>query len=132
MKASCLMVLVLTAVFETVSTSAFATVANVTIRSQVMTPTMRLDPERITIRGGDTVVWLNLTGQGIKLVPDWEEATPLPPHIRPGGQVQLLFTEPGIYRYSVFTATDRFEEDRVPVSVSGIVEVKPLPPASTR
>jgi plastocyanin len=106
----------------------FAADVRVTVRSQTMAPAMALDPERITVHPGDTVTWLNLTGRGIKLIPDWEDAPELPPYIRDGGTVQLPFHRPGSYRYSVFTATDRFEEDRVPVKVSGVVLVNP--PAS--
>ena len=106
----------------------FAADIRVTVRSQTMAPAMALDPEKITVRAGDTVTWLNLTGGGIKLIPDWEDAPELPPYIRDGGTVQLPFHRPGSYRYSVFTATNRFEEDRVPVKVSGVVLVNP--PAS--
>lgn len=106
----------------------FAADIRVTVNSQVMAPAMALDPESITVQIGDRVTWVNLTGQGIKLVPDWEEAAPLPPYIHPGGMVHLRFDRAGRYRYSVFTATDRFEEDRVPVKISGVVLVNP--PAS--
>ena len=101
----------------------FATDARVTVRSQTMAPTMALDPEKITVRPGDTVTWVNLTGGAIKLIPDWEDAPDLPPNIRDGGTVQLPFPRPGSYRYSVFTATDRFGDERVPVKVSGVVLV---------
>ena|SRR5438132_5738351 len=103
----------------------FATDVRVTVRGQTMAPTMALDPERITVHAGDTVTWVNLTGRGIKVIPDWEDAPDLPPYIRDGGTVQVPFHRPGSYRYSVFTATDRFEEDRVPVKVSGVVLVDP-------
>jgi plastocyanin len=111
------------------SPTVLAATVTVTVRSQVMTPAMMLDPERITIQAGDTVTWLNLTGQGMKLTPEWEDVGPLPPFIRPGAMVHLQFERPGTYKYSVFTATDRFEEDRVPTSVSGVVQVRL--PAST-
>ena len=101
----------------------FATDVRVTVRSQTMAPTMALDPERITVHPGDTVTWVNLTGGGIKLIPDWEDVPDLPPYIRDGGTVQLPFHRPGSYRYSVFTATDRFADERVPVKVSGVVLV---------
>ena len=103
----------------------FAADVRVTVNSQVMAPAMALDPESITVQIGDRVTWVNLTGQGIKLIPDWEEAAPLPPYIQPGGTVHLRFDRPGRYRYSVFTATNRFEEDRVPVKISGVVLVNP-------
>jgi plastocyanin len=103
----------------------FAADVRVTVRSQTMAPTMALDPEKITVRAGDTVTWLNLTGGGIKLIPDWEDAPDLPPYIRDGGTVQLPFHRPGSYRYSMFTATDRFGDERVPVKVSGVVLVNP-------
>ena len=103
----------------------FAADVRVTVNSQVMAPAMALDPESITVQIGDRVTWVNLTGQGIKLIPDWEEAAPLPPYIQPGGTVRLRFDRPGRYRYSVFTATNRFEEDRVPVKISGVVLVNP-------
>jgi plastocyanin len=101
--------------------------AEVTIasRSQVMTPGMALDPDKVDVKRGDTVKWLNLSGQGIKIIPDWEEAEALPPYIQPGGTVRLRLDRDGTYRYSVFTATDRFEEDRVPAKLSGVIIVHP-------
>lgn len=101
----------------------FAAEARVTVRSQTMAPAMALDPEKLTVHPGDTVTWVNLTGGGIKLTPDWEDAPDLPPYIRDGGTVKLPFHRPGSYRYSVFPATDRFGDDRVPVKVSGVVLV---------
>jgi len=95
----------------------------VTVRSQVMAPAMLLDPEKVDIEIGDTVTWLNLSGQGIKITPDWEAAEDLPPYIQTGGSVRLRFDRPGTYRYSIFTATDRFNEDRVPVKISGRIVV---------
>jgi plastocyanin len=103
----------------------FAADMRVTVNSQVMAPAMALDPQKVVLQIGDAVTWVNLTGHGIKLIPDWEEATPLPPYIQPGGTVHLRFDRPGTYRYSIFTATDRFGEDRVPVNISGIVLVNP-------
>jgi plastocyanin len=103
----------------------FAADTRVRVDSQVMAPAMALNPEKIELQIGDTVTWVNLTGHGIKLNPDWEEAAPLPPYIQPGGTVQLQFGRPGTYRYSIFTATDRFEEDRVPVKISGAILVNP-------
>jgi plastocyanin len=103
----------------------FAADMRVTVLSQTMAPTMALDPEKITVRAGDTVTWLNLTGGGIKLIPDWEDAPDLPPYIRDGGTVQLPFHRLGSYRYSMFMATDRFGDERVPVKVSGVVLVNP-------
>jgi plastocyanin len=96
----------------------------VTVRSQVMAPTMLLDPEKVDIEIGDTVTWLNLSGQGIKINPDWEAAEDLPPYIQTGGSVRLSFDRPGTYGYSIFTATDRFNEDRVPVKISGRIVVR--------
>ena len=96
----------------------------VTVRSQVMAPAMLLDPEKVDIEIGDTVTWLNLSGQGIKITPDWEAAEDLPPYIQTGGSVRLRFDRPGTYRYSIFTATDRFNEDRVPVKISGRIVVR--------
>ena len=89
-----------------------------------MAPTMELDPEKVTVQIGDSVTWENLTGQGIKVTPDWDETQPLPPFIRPGGTVRLRFNQAGTYRYSIFTATDRFEEDRIPTAVHGIIQVQ--------
>jgi plastocyanin len=103
----------------------FAADIRVAVDSQVMAPAMALNPEKIELQIGDTVTWVNLTGLGIKLIPDWEEAPPLPPYIQSGGTVQLQFDRPGKYRYSIFTATSRFEEDRVPVKISGVVLVNP-------
>ncbi len=100
----------------------------VTVHKQVMAPAMELDPEKVTVQIGDTVTWENLTGQGIKVTPDWDETQPLPPFIRPGGTVRLRFDQAGTYRYSIFTATDRFEEDRIPTTVHGFIQVQP--PAS--
>jgi plastocyanin len=107
----------------------FAADKRVTVNSQVMAPGMALSPEKVELQIGDTVTLVNLTGRGIKLIPDWEEAAPLPPRIQAGGTVHLQFDRPGMYRYSVFTATDRFEEDRVPVKISGVVVVSPPAPA---
>jgi plastocyanin len=103
----------------------FAADIRVTVDSQVMAPAMALNPEKVELQIGDAVTWVNLTGHGIKLIPDWEEAAPLPPYIQPGGTVKLQFDSPGRYRYSIFTATDRFGEDRVPVKISGVVLVNP-------
>ena len=103
----------------------FAADIRVTVNSQVMAPSMALNPEKVELQIGDTVTFVNLTGRGIKLIPDWEEAAPLPPYIQAGGTVKLRFDLPGSYRYSIFTATDRFEEDRVPVKISGVVVVNP-------
>ena len=103
----------------------FAADIRVTVNSQVMAPSMALNPEKVELQIGDTVTFVNLTGRGIKLIPDWEEAAPLPPYIQAGGTVKLRFDLPGSYRYSIFTATDRFEEDRVPVKISGVVLVNP-------
>ena len=103
----------------------FAADIRVTVDSQVMAPAMALNPEKVELQIGDTVTWVNLTGRGIKLIPDWEEVAPLPPYIRPGGTVQLKFDHPGRYRYSIFPATDRFEEDTVPTTISGVVLVNP-------
>ena len=100
----------------------------VTVHKQVMAPTMELNPEKVTVQIGDTVTWENLTGQGIKVTPDWDETQPLPPFIRPGGTVHLRFDQAGTYRYSIFTATDRFEEDRIPTAVHGIIQVQPPAP----
>ena len=100
----------------------------VIVHKQVMAPTMELNPEKVTVQIGDTVTWENLTGQGIKVTPDWDETQPLPPYIRPGGTVHLRFDQTGTYRYSVFTATDRFEEDRIPTAVHGIIQVQPPAP----
>jgi hypothetical protein len=86
---------------------------------------MALNPENVELQIGDAVTFVNLTGRGIKLIPDWEEAAPLPPRIQAGGTVHLQFDRPGTYRYSIFTATDRFEEDRVPVKISGVIVVNP-------
>ena len=97
----------------------------VTVGSQVMAPAMALNPEKVTVQIGDTVTWENFTGQGIKVTPDWDEMQPLPPYVRPGGTVHLRFDQAGTYRYSVFTATDRFEEDRIPTAVHGIIQVQP-------
>jgi plastocyanin len=99
----------------------------VTVRSQTIAPTMALDPESTTIHAGDTVTWVNLTGRGIKLILDWEDAPDLPSYIRDGGTVQVPFHRQGSYRYSVFTATERFQDDRVPIKVSGVVLVNPAP-----
>ena len=101
----------------------FAADIRVTVDSQTMAPSMALHPEKVELQTGDTVTWVNLTGHGIKLIPDWEEEAPLPPYIQPGGTVHLRFDRAGRYRYSVFTATDRFGDDRVPVKISGIVLV---------
>jgi plastocyanin len=95
----------------------------VTVDSQVMAPGMTLKPAKVELHLGDTVTWVNMTGRGIKMIPDWEEAAPLPSYIRSGGTVQLKFDRPGTYRYAVFTATDRFEQDWVPVKISGVVVV---------
>lgn len=103
----------------------FAADIRVTVNSQVMAPAMALDQEKVVLQVGDTVTLVNLTGRGIKLIPEWEEAAPLPPYVQPGGTVKLQFDRPGTYRYSIFTATDRFEEDRVPVKISGVVLVNP-------
>src|SRR2546422_6809216 len=65
----------------------------VTVHKQVMAPTMELDPEKVTVQIGDTVTWENLTGQGIKVTPDWDETQPLPPYVRPGGTVRLRRSE---------------------------------------
>jgi plastocyanin len=100
----------------------------VTVGSQVMAPAMALNPEKVTVQIGDTVTWENLTGIGIKVTPDWDETQPLPPYIRPGGRVGLRFDQAGTYRYFIFTATDRFEEDRIPTTVSGIIQVQPPAP----
>lgn len=110
------------------SPTVLAADVTITVHSQVMAPAMVLDPERATVQIGDTVTWVNLTGQGIKVTPDWDETHPLPPYIRPGATVRLRFDQAGTYRYSVFTATDRFEEDRIPTTVSGFIQVQP--PAS--
>src|SRR2546425_3348737 len=67
----------------------------VTVHKQVMAPTMELDPEKVTVQTGDSVTWENLTGQGIKVTPDWDETQPLPPFIRPGGTVRLRFDQAG-------------------------------------
>ena len=103
----------------------FAADIRVTVNSQVMAPAMALNPEKVELQIGDAVTWVNLTGHGIKLIPDWEEEAPLPPYIQPGGTVHLRFDRAGRYRYSVFTATDRFGDDRVPVKISGVVLVNP-------
>jgi plastocyanin len=103
----------------------FAANIQITVLSQVMAPVMALDPQKAELQIGDSVTWENLTGQGIKVTPDWDETQPLPPYIRPGGTVSLQFNQAGTYRYSVFTATDRFEEDRIPTTVSGIIRVQP-------
>jgi len=103
----------------------FAADIRVTVNSQVMAPSMALNPEKVELQIGDTVTFVNLTGRGIKLIPDWEEAAPLPPYIQAGGTVKLRFDLSGSYRYSIFTASDRFEEDRVPVKISGVVLVNP-------
>ena len=103
----------------------FAADIRITVDSQVMAPAMAVNPENVDLQIGDTVTWVNLTGRGIKLIPDWEEAAPLPPYIQAGGTVKLRFDRPGKYRYSIFPATDRFEEDRVPVKISGVVLVNP-------
>jgi plastocyanin len=100
----------------------------VTVGSQVMAPAMALDPQKVELQVGDTVTWVNLTGQGIKVIPDWDETQPLPPYVRPGGTVLLRFDQAGTYRYSVFTATDRFEDDRMPTTVVGIIQVQPPAP----
>ncbi len=100
----------------------------VTVGSQVMAPAMALNPEKVTVQIGDSVTWVNLTGRAIKLTPDWEEAPDLPPFIRPGGTVHFQFDRAGTYPYAVYTVSERFEEDRVPVKVSGVVLV--TPPAS--
>jgi plastocyanin len=100
----------------------------VTVGSQVMAPAMALNPQKVELQVGDTVTWVNLTGQGIKVTPDWDETQPLPPYIRPGGTVLLRFDQAGTYRYSVFTATDRFEDDRMPTTVVGIIQVQPPAP----
>jgi plastocyanin len=105
----------------------FAADIRVRVDSQVMAPAMALNPENAELQIGDTVTWVNLTGRGIKLIPDWEETAPLPPYIQPGGTVRLRFDRPGTYRYSVFPATDRFGDDRVPVKISGAVVVNPRP-----
>jgi plastocyanin len=107
------------------SPTVLAANVTITVHSQVMAPAMVLDPERVTIQIGDTVTWVNLTGRGIKLTPEWEEAAPLPPLIRPGGSVHLRFDQPGNYLYDVFSAGERFEENRVPVTISGVVVVHP-------
>lgn len=100
----------------------------VAVDSEVMAPAMALNPEKVEVQPGDSVTWVNLTGHGIKLIPDWEEADPLPPYIHPGGTVRLPFDRPGTYRYSVFNATDRFGGDRVPIKISGEVVVNPRAP----
>jgi len=100
----------------------------VTVRSQVMAPAMAVDSEKVTVQIGDTVTWLNLTGRAIKLTPDWEEAADLSPFIRPGGTVHFQFDRAGTYPYAVYSASERFEGDRVPVKLSGVVLV--TPPAS--
>ena len=109
------------------SSPVFAADIRVRVDSQVMAPAMSLTPETAELQIGDTVTWVNLTGRGIKLIPDWEEAAPLPPYIQPGGTVRLRFDHPGTYRYSIFPATDRFGDDRVPVKISGAVVVNPRP-----
>src|SRR3989442_9008978 len=86
----------------------------VTVGSQVMAPAMELNPEKVTVQIGDTVIWENLTGQGIKVTPDWDETQPLPPYIRPGGTVRLRFDQTGTNRNSFFTSTDQCELHRVP------------------
>ena len=106
----------------------YAASVTVTVHKQVMAPAMELDPEKVTVQIGDSVTWENLTGQGIKDTPDWDETQPLPPFIRPGGTVRLRFNQAGTYRYSIFTATDRFEEDRIPTTVHGIIQVQPPAP----
>src|SRR2546425_10879255 len=100
----------------------------VTVGSQVMAPAMALNPEKVTVQIGDSVTWVNLTGRAIKFNPDWEEAADLPPFIRPGGTGHFQFDRAGTYPYAVYTVSERFEEDRVPVKVSGVVLV--TPPAS--
>src|SRR5207247_9670024 len=94
----------------------------VTVGSQVMAPAMALNPEKVTVQIGDTVTWENLTGQGIKVTPDWDETQPLPPFIRPGGTVHLRFDQAGTYRYSIFTATDRLAADLIPTAAHGLTQ----------
>ena len=113
---------------EAGSSTGLASNVTITVRSQAMAPAMALNPQKAELQIGDTVTWVNLTGQGFKVTPDWDETQPLPPYIRPGGAVRLRFDQAGTYRYSVFTATDRFEEDRIPTTVAGIIQVQP--PAS--
>jgi plastocyanin len=113
---------------EAGQSAVFAASVTVTVHKQVMAPAMELDPEKVTVQIGDTVTWENLTGRGIKVTPDWDETQPLPPFIRPGGTVNLRFDQAGTYRYSIFTATDRFEEDRIPTAVHGIIQVQPPAP----
>src|SRR5436309_12365596 len=112
------------AFIEADQSAVFSASVTVTVHKQVMAPAMELDPEKVTVQIGDSVIWENLTGQGIKVTPDWDETQPLPPYIRPGGTVRLRFDQAGTDRYSVFTATDRFEEDRIPTAVHGIVQVQ--------
>ena len=120
--------IILVAVAATNLPMILAADSRVTVNSQVMAPGMALDPEKVELQIGDTVTFVNLTGRGIKVIPDWEETAPLPPRIQAGGTVHLKFDRAGTYRYSIFTATDRFEEDRVPVKISGIVVVNPRAP----
>jgi plastocyanin len=117
---TCFVMAMLTGIFNV---DVLAADTMVTVRSQVMAPAMLVDPEKVDIEIGDTVTWLNLSGQGIKINPDWEAAEDLPPYIQTGGSVRLRFDRPGTYRYSIFTATDRFKEDRVPVKISGRIIV---------
>jgi len=121
-------VVLIGAFVEAGPSAVFAASVTVTVHKQVMAPTMELDPERATVQVGDTVTWVNLTGRAIKFNPDWQEAADLPPFIRPGGTVHFQFDRAGTYPYAVYTVSDRFEEDRVPVKVSGVVLV--TPPAS--
>lgn len=118
---TCFVVVMLEALFRV---DGLAANIMVTVRSQVMAPAMLLDPEKVDIEIGDTVTWLNLSGRGIKINPDWEAAEDLPPYIQTGGLVRLRFDRPGTYHYSIFTATDRFQEDRVPVKLSGRIVVR--------
>ena len=113
---------------EAGSSTGLASNVTITVRSQAMAPAMALNPQKAELQIGDTVTWVNLTGQGIKVTPDWDETQPLPPYIRPGGTLLLRFDQAGTYRYSVFTATDRFEEDRIPTTVVGIIQVQPPAP----
>src|SRR2546428_13573299 len=82
----------------------------VTVHKQVMAPTMELDPEKVTVKTGDTVTWEHLTGQGVKVTPDWNETQPVPPFIPPGRTVRVRIAQAAAYRSCSFTATDRFDQ----------------------
>jgi len=70
-------------------------------------PRHGLDPEKVTVKIGDTVTWENFNRAGHQGYTGLDETQPLPPTFGPVGQSTCGLNQTGTYRYSVFTATDR-------------------------